>query len=71
MEIRLDSRAIREAINATAELLAELKVALVLGDRLSLAALSVAEPIQPSLVGAATSEDDGMAMVLRLQPDLF
>ena len=71
MEIRLDSRAIREAINATAELLAELKVALVLGDRLSLAALSVAEPIQPSLVGAATSEDDGMAMVLRLQPDLL
>ena len=71
MELRLDSRAIREAINATAELLAELKVALVLGDRLSLAALSVAEPVQPSLVGAATSEDDGMAMVLRLQPDLL
>ncbi len=50
---------------------AERRVVLVLGDRLTLSALAITEPIQPSLVGAATTEDEGLELVLRTQPDLL
>ena len=44
---------------------------LVFGDRLTLSALAIAEPIQPLLVGAATTEDEGLELVPRTQPDLL
>ena len=44
---------------------------LVFGDRLTLSALAITEPIQPSLVGAATTENEAVELVLRTQPDLL
>ena len=71
MELRLDSRTTQEAIAQAAELLEHRRLVLVFGDRLTLSALAIAEPIQPSLVGAATTEDEGVELVLRTQPDLL
>ena len=71
MELRLDSRTTQEAIAQAAELLEHRRLVLVFGDRLTLSALAIAEPIQPSLVGAATTEDEGLELVLRTQPDLL
>ena len=71
MELRLDSRITKEAIDQARALLQERRVVLVLGDRLTLSALAITEPIQPSLVGAATTEDEGLELVLRTQPDLL
>ena len=71
MELRLDSRSTQEAIAQAAELLEHRRLVLVFGDRLTLSALAIAEPIQPSLVGAATTEDEGVELVLRTQPDLL
>ena len=71
MELRLDSRTTQEAIAQAAELLEHRRLVLVFGDRLTLSALAIAEPIKPSLVGAATTEDEGLELVLRTQPDLL
>ena len=71
MELRLDSRSTQDAIAQAAELLEHRRLVLVFGDRLTLSALAIAEPIQPSLVGAATMEDEGVELVLRAQPDLL
>ena len=71
MELRLDSRTTQQAIAQAAELLEHRRLVLVFGDRLTLSALAIAEPIQPSLVGAATTEDEGLELVLRTQPDLL
>ena len=60
MELRLDSRTTQDAIAQAAELLEHRRLVLVFGDRLTLSALAIAEPIQPSLVGAATTEDEGL-----------
>ena len=65
MELRLDSRTTQEAIAQAAELLEHRRLVLAFGDRLTLSALAIAEPIQPSLVGAATTEDEGVELVLR------
>ena len=53
MELRLDSRITKEAIDQARALLQQRRVVLVFGDRLTLSALAITEPIQPSLVGAA------------------
>ena len=71
MELRLDSRITKEAIDQACALLLDRRVVLVFGDRLTLSALAITEPIQPSLVGAATTEDEGLELVLRTQPDLL
>ena len=71
MELRLDSRSTQEAIAQAAKLLEHRRLVLVFGDRLTLSALATAEPIQQSLVGAATTEDEGVELVLRTQPDLL
>ena len=52
MELRLDSRTTQEAIAQARALLQVRRVVLVFGDRLTLSALALTEPIQPSLVGA-------------------
>ena len=58
MELRLDSRTTQEAIAQARALLPDRRVVLVFGDRLTLSALAITEPIQPSLVGAATTEKE-------------
>ena len=71
MELRLDSRTTQEAIAQACVLLQGRRLLLVFGDRLTLSALAITEPIQPSLVGAATTEDEGLELVQRTQPDLL
>ena len=71
MELRLDSRITKEAIDQARALLQERRMVLVFGDRLTLSAMAITEPIQPSLVGAATTEDEGFELVLRHKPSLL
>ena len=42
-----------------------------MGDRFSLSCLCSAEPIRQSIVGAATSEEEWVALLQRTQPDLL
>ena len=58
MELRLDSRITKEAIDQACALLQDRRVVLVFGDRLTLSALAITETIQPSLVWAATTEKE-------------
>ena len=71
MELRLDSRANQEAMAQASELLKERRIVVVFGDRLALVAFVLVEAIASSLVGAATTEDEGFELVLRTQPDLL
>lgn len=71
MELRLDSRANQEAIAQASELLKERRIVVVFGDRLALISFVLVDAIASSLVGAATTEDEGFELVLRTQPDLL
>lgn len=71
MELRLDSRALQEAVAQATQLLQDRRLVAVFGDRLTLMSFCVAEPIRSSLVGAATTEDEGFELVKRTQPDLL
>ena len=71
MELRLDSRSLQDAVVQARKLLQDRRLVVVFGDRLTLMSFCVAEPIRPSLVGAATTEDEGFALVQRTQPDLL
>ena len=71
MEVRFESRALQDAVAQARQLLADRRLVVVFGDRLTLMSFCVAEPIRPSLLGAATTEDEGFALVLRTQPDLL
>ena len=52
-------------------MLKDRRLVVVFGDRLSLTSFALAEPIRSSLVGAATTEDEGVELVLRTRPDLL
>ena len=71
MELRLDTRALQDAVARAKQLLKDRRLVVVFGDRLTLMSFCVAEPIRPSLVGAATTEDEGFELVRRTQPDLL
>ena len=71
MELRLDSRANQEAIAQASALLKERRIVVVFGDRLALISFVLVDAIASSLVGAATTEDEGFELVLRTQPDLL
>ena len=71
MELRLDSHSNREAIQQARRLLHRRRLVVVFGDRLTLCSFCLAEPIHSSLVGAATTEDEGLAVVRRTEPDLL
>ena len=71
MELRLDSRVLQDAIAEARELLRDRRLVVVFGDRLSLMSFCFAEPIRSSLVGAATTENEGFELVQRTQPDLL
>ena len=71
MELRLESRTIQDALAQASQLLKDRRLVVVFGDRLSLTSFALAEPIRSSLVGAATTEDEGVELVLRTRPDLL
>ncbi len=69
MELRLESRAIKGAIDQARVLLQQRRVVACMGDRMALICLCLTEPIRPVMLGAATTEDEGFALVQRLNPD--
>ena len=71
IELRLESRALNEAIEATAQFFKTQRVVACCGDRLTLACLCLAEPIRRAVVGAATTEEEGFERVLRHKPSLL
>ena len=71
MELRLESRAIKGAIDQARVLLQHRRVVVCMGDRLALMCLCLSEVVRPVLLGAATTEDEGFELVQRLQPDLL
>ena len=71
MELRLQSRTVKGAIDQATELLQHRRVVACMGDRLALICLCLTEPIQPVVQGAATTEEEGFQLVLRTQPDLL
>ena len=71
MELRLESRALNEAIEATAQFFKTQRVVACCSDRLTLACLCLVEPIRRAVVGAATTEDEGLELVLRHKPSLL
>lgn len=71
MELRLESRAIKGAIDQARVLLQHRRVVACMGDRLALMCLCLTEPIRPVMLGAATTEEEGFALVQRCKPDLL
>ena len=71
MELRLESGALHEAVEATAQFFKTQRVVACCGDRLTLACLCLAEPIRRAVVGAATTEEEGLELVLRHKPSLL
>ncbi|MFM1899607.1 MAG: hypothetical protein RLZZ216_183 [Cyanobacteriota bacterium] len=71
MELRLGSPSILRALQTAERLLADQRLVAVMADRLTLSAFALAGPVRPGLVGAATTEDEGLQLVLRTQPDLL
>ncbi len=71
MELRLESRAIKGAIDQARVLLQSRRVVVCMGDRLALMCLCLTEPVRPVLLGAATTEDEGFELAKRTKPDLL
>ena len=71
MELRLESRALNEFVEATAQFFKTQRVVACCGESLTLACLCLAEPIRRAVVGAATTEDEGFELVLRHMPSLM
>ena len=71
MALRLESRALHEAIDATAQFFNTQRLVACCVDRLTLACLCLAEPIRRAVVGAATTEEEGLELVLRHNPSLL
>ncbi|MDD9803265.1 MAG: response regulator transcription factor [Cyanobacteria bacterium MAG STY1_bin_7] len=70
MELRLESSALRDGIDATAQFFKTQRMVACCGDRFTLACLCLAEPIRRA-VGAATTEEEGFELVLRHKPSLL
>ena len=71
MELRLESSALRDGIDATAQFFKTQRMVACCGDRFTLACLCLAEPIRRAVVGAAITEDEGFELVLRHMPSLL
>ena len=71
MELRLESRTVNEAIDALAEFFRTKQVVACMGDRFALSCLCLVEPLRHSIVGAATTEEEGFELVLRHKPSLL
>lgn len=70
MELPIES-GFHGALKQVERLLAQRRVVAVMGDRLTLCSFVLAEPVRPSLIGAATTEDEGFALVQNNRPDLL
>ena len=70
MELPIES-GFHGALKQVERLLAQRRVVAVMGDRLTLGSFVLAEPVRPSLIGAATTEDEGFALVQNNRPDLL
>ena len=68
MELRLESSALRDGIDATAQFFKTQRMVACCGDHFTLACLCLAEPIRRAVVGAATTEEEGFELVLRHKP---
>ena len=71
MELRLDSRGLHQAIDDAARFFQNQRLVACCGDRFTLTCLCLTEPIRRSVVGAATTEDEGFDLVLRSRPSLL
>ena len=71
MELLLDSRILKGAVEQAAQLLQSRRIVVCMGDRLALMCLCLTEPIRPVVLGAATTEDEGFELVRRTKPDLL
>ena len=63
------SSPIKGLITQCEEMLSNRRVMLCMGDRVSLAGMCLSSPIRPSLVAAATTESEGLAVAVKTQPD--
>ncbi len=70
LELRPSSLPLRQAVKTCEAQLAQSRVVVCMGDRLTLTSFCMASPIQPSLIGAATTEEEGLALVSSTQPDV-
>ena len=61
MGLRLESRALHEAFEATAQFFKTQRVVACCGDRLTLTCLCLVEPICPAVVGAATTKEEALS----------
>lgn len=71
MELPIQGVLADSALRQVERLLAQRRVVAVMGDRLTLCSFALAVPVRAALVGAATTEDEGVALVERHRPDLL
>ena len=71
MELRLESRTMHQALDAVSEFFEQEQVVACMGDRFALSCLCMTEPIRRSIVGAATTEDEGFELVQRHRPSVL
>ena len=71
MELLLESRILKGAVERAVQLLQSRRIVVCMGDRLALMCLCLTEPIRPVVLGAATTEDEGFELVRRTKPDLL
>lgn len=71
MELLLDSRILKGAVERAVQFLQSRRIVVCMGDRLALMCLCLTEPIRPVVLGAATTEDEGFELVRRTKPDLL
>ena len=71
MELPINTRTFDRALDTVERLLAKRRVVAVMGDRLTLCSFALAGSIRGSLVGVATTEDDGFELVMSRRPNLL
>ena len=71
MELRLESRTMHQALDAVSDFFEQEQVVACMGDRFALSCLCMTEPIRLSVVGAATTEDEGFELVQRHKPSVL
>ena len=71
MELQVKDGSFHSAVQQAKRLLDQRRVLAVMGDRLTLCSFALASPIKGSLVGAATTEDEGVSLAQNIRPDLL
>ena len=70
MELPLHSLALNQASEAMAAFFAQQRVVACIGDHFALSCFCLTRPLQGVVVGAATTEDEGVDLVARTNPSL-